>query len=450
MSQLSPIGYSRGCVRFHSYMKRKLVVAFVALLVSFNLAVGYKLLTGNAAADSNTDYFNLTVFTRALQLVRQDYVDEGKTSYRGLTYSALHGMLNSLDPHSQFMEPADFKDMEDETKSEFGGLGIIVSTKDGVITVVTPMEDTPSLRAGIMPGDEILRINGNVTDRMSLQDALNLLRGDAGQKVTLTIYRPSTKETKEFTLQREIIKVSSVKDGSILEQTEGTKFKIGYLRITQFNEPTAQELSQKLDDLQRQGMQALILDLRFNPGGLLTSAVDVCGLFVPPKTMVVYTEGREGSQRREYYTDQKAKPRLNIPMAVLVNGQSASGAEIVAGALKDLHRAIIVGETTFGKGSVQSVIQLPDGSALRLTTAKYYTPGRQVIHQNGVAPNIRASLTSDQEKALLLRRKEGVLSAEDQKLVSTQRDSQLDRAMDAVKSVMIYTQGGAQPQPSEK
>ena len=300
-----------GCVTFRSYMKRKLVVVLVALLVGFNLAVGFKVLTGNAAADSNTDYFNLTVFTRALQLVRQDYVDESKTSYRGLTYSALHGMLNSLDPHSQFMEPADYRDMEDDTKSEFGGLGIVVSTKDGVITVVTPMEDTPSMRAGIMPGDEILRINGSVTDRMSLQDALNQLKGDPGQKVTLTIYRPSTKETKEFTLQREIIKVTSVKDAKILDQSEGTKFKIGYLRITQFNEPTAQELSQKLDELQRQGMQALILDLRFNPGGLLTSAVDVCGQFVPPKTMVVYTQGREASQRHEYYTDQKAKPRLN-------------------------------------------------------------------------------------------------------------------------------------------
>jgi carboxyl-terminal processing protease len=166
--------------------------------------------------------------------------------------------------------------------------------------------------------------------------------------------------------------------------------------------------------------------------------------------MVVYTEGREGSQRREYYTDQKAKPRLNMPMALLVNGQSASGAEIVAGALRDLNRAILVGETTFGKGSVQSVIQLPDGSALRLTTAKYYTPSRQVIHQNGVTPNIKASLTLDQEKALLLRRKEGTLSPDDQKFVNGQRDSQLDRAVDAVKSVMIYTQGSAQPQPSEK
>src|ERR1700741_1765112 len=375
-----------------SYMKRKLVVLMVALLVSFNLAVGYRVLTGNATADSNTDYFNLTGFTRALQLVRQDYVDESKTSYRGLTYSALHGMLNSLDPHSQFMEPPDFRDMEDETKSEFGGLGIVVSTKDGVITVVTPMEDTPSFRAGIMPGDEILRINGNVTDRMSLQDALSMLKGDPGQKVTLTIYRQSTKETKDFTLQREIIKVASVKDAKFLDQSEGTKFKIGYVRITQFNEPTAQELAQKLDDLQRQGMQALILDLRFNPGGLLTSAVDVCGQFLPPKTMVVYTEGREGSQRHEYFTDQNAKPHGNFPVVLLVNSGSASGAEIVAGGVEGLEEGRLVGETTFGKGSVQSVIQLPDGSALRLTTAKYYTPSHTVIHEHGVAPTIRATL----------------------------------------------------------
>src|SRR6202008_533006 len=270
--------------------------------------------------------------------------------------------------------------------------------------------------------------------------------GDPGQKITLTIYRPATKETKDFTLQREIIKVTSVKDAKILDQSEGTKFKIGYLRITQFNEPTAQELSQKLDELQRQGMQALILDLRFNPGGLLTSAVDVCGQFVPPHTMVVYTEGREGSQRREYYKDQKAKPRLNMPMALLVNGGSASVSEIVAGALKDLNRAILVGQTTFGKGSVQSVIQLPDGSALRLTTAKYYTPGKQVINEKGVTPNIKASLTSDQERALLLRRRDAPLSPDEQKFVSEQKDPQFDRAVDVLKSVMIYNQNDKQPQ----
>jgi carboxyl-terminal processing protease len=420
---------------------RKFSLVALALLVCFNLAVGYKVLTGSASAESSeTEYTNLSVFTRALQLVRQDYVDENKVALKDLTYSALRGMLNSLDPHSQFMEPTDFRDMQDDTRSEFGGLGIIVSTKDGIITVVTPMEDTPGFRAGIMPGDEILRINGKVTDRMSLQDALNQLRGEPGQRVTLTIYRPSSKETKEFNLQREIIKVASVKDSKILDPTATGKFKIGYLRITQFNEPTAQELRQRLDELQAKGMQALIVDLRNNPGGLLNSAVDVCANFLPSKTMVVYTEGRGGSQHHEYFTDRNSKPVTNFPLVLLVNAGSASGAEIVAGALKDLNRAIVVGDTTFGKGSVQTVIQLPDGSGLRLTTAKYYTPSRQVIHQNGVTPNIKASLTPDQEKALVLRRRDGPLAADEQKLVNDQRDAQLDRAIDALKSVMIYTQ----------
>ncbi|MGA8479637.1 MAG: S41 family peptidase [Chthoniobacterales bacterium] len=420
---------------------RKFSLVALALLVCFNLVVGYKVLTSSASAESSeTEYSNLSVFTRALQLVRQDYVDENKVALKDLTYSALRGMLNSLDPHSQFMEPTDFRDMQDDTRSEFGGLGIVVSTKDGVITVVTPMEDTPGFRAGIMPGDEILRINGKVTDRMSLQDALNQLRGEPGQRVTLTIYRPSSKETKEFNLQREIIKVASVKDSKILDATVTGKFRIGYLRITQFNEPTAQELRQRLDELQAKGMQALIVDLRNNPGGLLNSAVDVCANFLPPKTMVVYTDGREGSQHREYFTDRNAKPVANFPLVLLVNAGSASGAEIVAGALKDLNRAIVVGDTTFGKGSVQTVIQLPDGSGLRLTTAKYYTPSRQVIHQNGVTPNIKASLTTDQEKALVLRRRDGPLTADEQKLVNEQRDAQLERAIDALKSVMIYTQ----------
>ncbi|MBV8352718.1 MAG: S41 family peptidase [Verrucomicrobia bacterium] len=432
-------------------MKRKIVYGFLGLLLIFNLAVGVRVLTSSAAADSDdAGYENLTVFTRALQLIRQDYVDPNKIGYKDLTYSALRGMLSSLDPHSQFMEPTDFRDMQDETRSEFGGLGIVVSTKDGVLTVVSPMEDTPGFRAGILPGDQILRINGITTEKMSLQDAIDLLRGDPGQKVTLTIYRPSNKETKDYVLQREIIKVASVKDAKILDQSVTGNFKIGYLRITQFNEPTAQELSQKLNELQAQGMQALIVDLRYNPGGLLTSAVDVCGLFLAPKTMVVYTEGRDASQRREYDTSKNEKQRPNFPMVLLVNGGSASGSEIVAGALKDLNRAILVGETTFGKGSVQSVIQLPDGSALRLTTAKYYTPSKQVIHEKGITPNIKASLSSDQERALILRRRDGLLSPDEQKFVSEQKDTQLDRAVDALKGVMIYNQNEKQPQAAEQ
>jgi carboxyl-terminal processing protease len=432
-------------------MKRKILYCFLGLLLIFNLAVGVRVLTSSAAADSDdAGYENLTVFTRALQLIRQDYVDPNKIGYKDLTYSALRGMLGSLDPHSQFMQPTDFRDMQDETRSEFGGLGIVVSTKDGVITVVSPMEDTPGFRAGILPGDQILRINGITTEKMSLQDAIDLLRGDPGQKVTLTIFRPSNKETKDYVLQREIIKVSSVKDSKILDQSFTGNFKIGYLRITQFNEPTAQELDQKLNELQAKGMQALIVDLRYNPGGLLTSAVDVCGLFLPPKTMVVYTEGRDASQRREYDTAKNEKQRPNFPMVLLVNSGSASGSEIVAGALKDLNRAILVGETTFGKGSVQSVIQLPDGSALRLTTAKYYTPSKQVIHEKGITPNIKASLSPDQERALLLRRRDGPLSPDEQKIVNEQKDPQLDRAVDALKGVMIYNQNDKPPQATEQ
>ena len=432
-------------------MKRKILYGFLGLLLIFNLAVGVRVLTSSAAADSDdAGYENLTVFTRALQLIRQDYVDPNKIGYKDLTYSALRGMLGSLDPHSQFMQPTDFRDMQNETRSEFGGLGIVVSTKDGVITVVSPMEDTPGFRAGILPGDQILRINGTTTEKMSLQDAIDLLRGNPGQKVTLTIFRPSNKETKDYVLQREIIKVASVKDAKILDQSSTGNFKIGYLRITQFNEPTAQELNQKLNELQAKGMQALIVDLRYNPGGLLTSAVDVCGLFLPPKTMVVYTEGRDASQRREYATAKSETQRPSFPMALLVNSGSASGSEIVAGALKDLNRAILVGETTFGKGSVQSVIQLPDGSALRLTTAKYYTPSKQVIHEKGITPNIKASLSPDQERALLLRRRDGPLSPDEQKMVNEQKDPQLDRAIDALKGVMIYNQNDKPPQAAQQ
>ena len=428
-------------------MKRKLLYGLLGLLVIFNLAIGLKVLVSTASADiDDAGYENLTVFTRALQLIRQDYVDPNRIGYKELTYSALHGMLSALDPHSQFMEPSDFRGMRDETRSQFGGLGIVVSTRDGVLTVISPMEDSPGYRAGILPGDQILRINGKSTEKMSLQDAIDLLRGDPGQKVILTIYRASSKQTKDYSLLREIIKVASVKDAKILDESLTGGFKLGYVRVTQFNEPTAQELDRKLSELHNQGMQALVVDLRYNPGGLLTSAVDVCALFLPPKTMVVYTEGRDASQRREYFTDKNTRPRENFPVVLLVNNGSASGAEIVAGALQDLNRAILVGETTFGKGSVQSVIQLPDGSGLRLTTAKYYTPGKQVINEKGVTPNIKASLTADQERALLLKRRDAPLSSDEQKFVSEQKDPQFDRAIDALKGVMIYNQNAKQSQ----
>ena len=395
-------------------------------------------------------YSSIRVFTSALELIRQDYVDEKKISFHDLTYGAMRGMLGALDPHSQFMDPEDFKGMQDDTKSQFGGLGVVVSAKDGNLVIVSPMEDTPGFRAGLLPGDQILKIDGASAEKMDLGDAIAKLRGDPGQKVTLTILRPATREIKDYTMERAIIKVPSVKDTRILGPEIAADYKMGYLRITQFNEPTAADLGKRLDELEARGMQALVIDLRYNPGGLLNSAVDVCGQFLPPHTMVVSTEGRMPSQKRVYWTSDTGKEHPSYPIAILINGSSASGAEIVAGALKDLGRAILVGETTFGKGSVQSVMQLPDGSALRLTTAKYYTPSHQVIHEHGVTPNIQATLTADEERLLMLSRREDLLSEDDKKDLAGFRDPQLDRAVDALKGVMIYAERSGQKTVSLK
>ncbi|MFN2541340.1 MAG: S41 family peptidase [Chthoniobacterales bacterium] len=431
-------------------MRRSIVLGTFICLLSFIL-LGLRLRhAGAAEAGEDNGYSQISIFAKAVELIRQDYVDGNKTSYHELITAAMKGMLGSLDPHSQFMDPEDFRDMQDDTRSRFNGLGIEVSVKGGLPTVVTPMEDTPAAKAGILSGDQILKINDVSTEKMDLQDAVNRLRGPAGGKVTLTILRPSTKEVKEYALERVEIKVQSVKGARLLDPELTGPFKIAYVRLIQFNEPTAEELSRALDDLQKQGMQALILDLRNNPGGLLNSAVDVCAQFLPPNTKVVSTQGRVASQQREYTTPASAKPRPNFPMAVLSNEGSASGAEIVCGALKDLHRAVIVGETTFGKGSVQNVMQLPDGSALRFTTAKYYTPSKQVIHGNGVAPNIRVPMSAEQERALFaLRSGEGVKPEEDKEIIKT-RDPQMLRAIDALKGVMIYAQQNATKPESAK
>src|SRR5467141_2494250 len=398
---------------------------------------------GKNENEEDNGYSQISIFAKAIELIRQDYVDGNKTSYHDLVTAAMKGMISSLDPHSQFMDPNDFRDMQDDTRSRFNGLGGGGSMKNNLPTVVTAMEDTPAAKAGILSGDQILRINGISTERMDLQDAVNVLRGPTGRKVTLTLLRPSTKEIKDYTLERAEIKVQSVKGVRLLDAELTGPFKIGYIRLIQFNEPTAEELSKALDELQKQGMQALILDLRNNPGGLLNSAVDVCAQFLPPNTKVVSTQGRVASQQHDYSTSGVKKDRPNFPMVLLVNQGSASGAEIVAGALKDLHRAILVGETTFGKGSVQNVMQLPDGSALRFTTAKYYTPSKQVIQGNGVTPNIRVPMSAEQERALFaLRSAENIKPDEEKNIIKT-KDPQMLRAIDALKGVMIYAQQNA-------
>ncbi len=393
-----------------------------------------------AVPTEDNGYSEIANFAKAVELIRQDYVDGQKVTYHDLIYAAMKGMLSSLDPHSQFMDPEDFKDMQDDTRSRFNGLGVEVTVRDSLLTVVTPMEDTPAAKAGIQSGDQILKINGAVTEKMGLQEAIQVLRGEPGQKITLTILRPSTREIKDYPLERREIKVQSVKGGQLLDPELTGPFKVGYVRIVQFNEPTADDFTKTLDALQKEGMQALVLDLRNNPGGLLNSAVDILGQFLPPNTKVVSTQGRASSQMHDYSTPGNGKVRPRFPLVVLVNEGSASGSEIVAGALKDLHRAIVVGETTFGKGSVQNVMQLPDGSALRFTTAKYYTPSKAVIQGNGVTPNIFVPLTPEQDRAVAALRNNDKIAPTEATSIIKSKDLQMMRAIDALKGVMIYAQ----------
>jgi carboxyl-terminal processing protease len=400
-----------------------------------------------SAAGSNNDppdesYQYTLLFARVMQLVRQDYVDKDKVAYKDLTYAALRGMLSSLDPHSQFLDEESFQDIERETHGEFSGLGIVVGVKDGALVILSPMDDSPGGRAGLMPGDRILRIGDKSTERMSLAVAMKALKGKTGEKARLTLLRPNAGApgggtTFEVELTRETIRVASVKDARILPASLAGQDKIGYIRIEEFGENTSDEVDHALENLQHQGMQALVVDLRNNPGGLLDAAVDVAGKFLPPNVIVVSTRGRTADQEQEFRgRSQREQP--DYPMAVLINGYSASGAEIMAGALKDLKRAILVGETTFGKGSVQTVQSLGNGIGLRLTTAKYYTPSRKTIHEVGIAPDISVPISDAEERRIVLAEEKHGLSTDEKSDAPRAEDRQLERAVSSLRSVRIY------------
>jgi len=403
-------------------------------LLAGNLVVGARLFSQSPSSnDRDTAYQNMALFTKVLEQVREHYVDQDKIAYKDLIYGAMRGMLQSLDPHSQFMDPEMYNDMKDDTAGEFGGLGIVISMKDGLLTIVSPMEDTPGFRAGLLSGDKIIEIDGKSTDGLALQEAVKKLRGQPGTKVTIKILRPKTQDIRALELTRAKINVPSVKDAKMLEDG------IGYLRIIQFNEPTGKALQDALDTLTKGNLRGLIVDLRNNPGGLLTSAIDVGEKFLKRGDLIVYTQGRNEKPQQTF----RAKGRyhyLNFPMVVLVNGGSASASEIVAGALKDHQRAILVGERTFGKGSVQSVLPLDDGSAIRLTTAKYYTPSKRVIHERGIEPDIVVPMSPDDWRKLLIKRAQDENGGphEGDEDVSDVVDVQLQRAVDALKGVMIF------------
>jgi carboxyl-terminal processing protease len=317
------------------------------------------------------------------------------------------------------------------------------------------MEDTPGFRAGILSGDRIIKIDGRNADKLSLTEVVKQLRGEPGTQVRVTVQRPSSGAEKEFKLTRAIIKMDMVKDIDGRKEFPLGDDKIGYIRITEFGDQTGDELETALNKLKAAGMKALIIDLRWNPGGLLDEAVDVCGKFLPSGQLIVTTEGRDPDQNAVRRAEGRGDELNGMPIVVLVNLGSASAAEIVTGCLQDLHRAIILGEKTFGKGSVQSIFPLTDGSALKLTTAKYYTPSHKVIHQHGIAPDIEVPMSEEQEAALLLKRAPGgmeSLNETNRISIANVRDVQLDRAEDLLRGILLFEtlNNGAAPQNREK
>lgn len=417
------------------------IIALAASISSFAIG-GYEQSKTEKKGSKDDLYAQVELFSDAISIIRSDYVDEVES--KKLIYGALKGMLSSLDDFSQFMEPDEYKEIKLETKGEFGGVGIEISTKDGVLTVITPISGTPADLAGIKPGDNIVRIDGKITKDMRLSDAVKLMRGNPGTQVTLTIWREKGEKILELAIKRDIIKVKSIREVILLED------KIGYIKLVEFQERTPRDLEEALKKLEGDGMDSLILDLRNNPGGLLDVAVDVAEKFLPKGSTIVSIKARLASQNAVFKSTGRF-PHPAYPVIVLANEGSASASEIVAGALQDNKRGIILGTKTFGKASVQTVIPLKDGSALRLTSASYFTPNGRMIREQGIIPDVAAEREEARDKAKDERadifeklEEKGVEQRAESKgqRVKTkeklEHDNQLERALDLMKALRVY------------
>ena len=352
----------------------------VALLLLVGLTTDNRNPIGNAQAYNTKTYDQLNLFSEALDIIQKNYVEEPGSEE--LVRGAIKGMLTSLDPHSTFMTPDMYKEMQIDTKGEFQGIGITIGIRDGILTVIAPIDDTPAFRAGILAGDKIVMIEDTPTKDISLMEAVKLMRGPKGTKVTISIVREGEPDPIKFTITRDIIPLHSVK---VKEIDPG----IGYVRITQFQQNTSTDFANALKKVRKEkgsAFKGLVLDLRNNPGGLLNSAVEVADIFIESGPIVT-TKGRLVSQNTSFPARSKGT-EPEYPIVVLVNGGSASASEIVAGALQDYRKAIIIGTTTFGKGSVQTIYRLGDGSGMRLTTARYFTPSGRSIQATGIEPDI--------------------------------------------------------------
>ncbi len=360
----------------------------LALFLLFAAGAGF----ANAGSVDISSLDNLNIVRKVFGLIKSDYIKKDIKESDLLT-GAINGMLESLnDPYSRYLEPENFKDMQSDTSGEFEGVGIVISIKNKILTVVSPIDNTPAERAGIKSGDKIIKIDGEDAEKLNLHDAVNKMRGRKGSKITLTIWRPSFSEPRDFILNRDVIPLKTVKSKMVDD-------KIGYVRISQFTETTAPDLEKELTDLEAKGIEALILDLRDNPGGLLTSAIDVSRKFIDKGTIVT-VKSRDGKTLNlsSYYRSHPL-----YPLIVLINKGSASSSEIVSGAIQDNKRGILIGVKTFGKGVIQTVIPMENNAGLILTTAWYFTPSGRSIHNVGIDPDITIdqSVLSSEEMAEL-------------------------------------------------
>jgi carboxyl-terminal processing protease len=389
-------------------INRKFGGGLLWLAAAGGLAVGIAVgPLGVTSAREKSTYPELRTFTEVLSLVESNYVNEieGQKLIRG----AIRGMLNTLDPHTSYMSPEFYKEMQVETSGRFGGLGIEITTRGGILTVVTPIEDTPAYREGVKAGDQIIEIEGKSTKKLNLQNAVRNLRGRPGTKVTITVFRKGEEQPLKFTITREVIRIKSVRSKKL-------RNGIGYVRIRSFRSTTGREVSTAVKKFEDEKLKGLVLDLRNNPGGLLSQAVSVSNLFLRSGQLIVYTKGRIENQQNRY-TSSEDGFKSKMPVVVLVNPGSASASEIVAGAIQDLKRATIMGEKTFGKGSVQTIVPLKDGSGLRLTTALYYTPKGRLIQGKGIEPDIIVLQPARSSRRRIIRERDlpGHLLSEDEK-----------------------------------
>jgi len=430
-------------------MRNFKIVSVILLVFLLGITIGLSR-SHKVSARSNNIYEELKVFTDVLGLLQKEYVEE--TNSNELMYGAIKGMLETLDPHSAFMPPNMYKEMQEETKGRFEGLGIEITIKEGILMVVSPIEDTPAFKAGILAGDQILKIDGDSTKNLTLMDSVKRMRGPKGTKVTITIMREGFTKPREFTLTRDVIPVRSVRH-ELLEK------QYGYIRLSQFQEKTEGELDKALKALEEESkgsVKGLVLDLRNNPGGLLDQAVKVADRFIE-SGLIVSMEGRREDQKMKFFAHSQGTI-ARYPLIVLVNGGSASASEIVAGAIQDHGRGILVGTQTFGKGSVQTIFPLKDGSGLRLTTARYFTPNGRSIQDKGIIPDILVKPALSEEEKVTPLPKQPMEKDLERHSIETEKgpptekekpkkeeakakkpnDPQLERALELLKSWEIF------------